>query len=247
MVRVKLIAFTAALLAAQPSYAVPPVPVPAVPAPAASRPAASKELALELARLGQPTALLVEGVLKGYDLAAAKEKEHPGEETIALEKEYPGFLDKLRARGREELIAIMTERAPVLHEKLADVYVANLSDANMRQVISFFQTPTGKKFIRSMAMSPPGNAADDLKLTEAEVADASKSAAAYSLKQMSADEWVELVKFGTSPAGRANRAVNAKVEPVVATVLTELMTDFAKRMQPITMELLEQYSKADGK
>ena len=99
-----------------------------------------------------------------------------------------------------------------------------------------------------MALSPPaGNAADDLQLTQAEVADATKSAAAYSLKQMTGDEWVELVKFGTSPAGRANRALNAKVEPVVATVMTEMMTDFTKRMQPIAMEVLEQYTKTAGK
>lgn len=241
MFRVKLTAFAAVLFTAQPSYAAPP-------APAAVRPAASKDLALELARLGQPTALLVEGVLAGYDLAAAKEQEKPSEETVALDKQFPGFLDKLRARGRQELIAVMTEHAPVLHERLAEVYVANLSDADMRALIAFFQTPTGKKFIRSMAMSPPsGNAADDLNLTETEVADASKSATAYTLKQMSADEWVELVKFGTTPAGRANRAVNAKTQPVVATVMTELMTDFAKRMQPITMEVLEQYTKDKGK
>jgi len=243
MVRVKLISFAAVILVAQPSYA-----APVASAPAASRPAASKELALEVARLGQPTALLVEGVLKGYDQAAAKEREHPGEESIALEKQFPGFLGKLQARGREELAALMAERAPVLHERLAEVYAANLSDADMRSVIAFFQTPTGKKFIRSMALSPPaGNAADDLKLTEAEVAAAGKSAAAYSLKQMSGDEWVELVKFGASPAGRANRALNAKVQPVVATIMTEIMTDFTKRMQPITMEVLEPYSAAAGK
>lgn len=243
MFRVKLIAFAAALLAAQPSYA-----APAASASAAARPAASKDLALELARLGQPTALLVEGVLKGYDLAAAKDQEKPGEETIALEKQFPGFLGKLRTRGREELAAIMAERAPILHDRLAEVYVANLNDTDMRALIAFFQTPTGKKFVRTMALSPPAsNAADDLKLTEAEVADAGKSAAAYSLKQMSGDEWVELVKFGASPAGRANRAVNGKVQPVVADIMTEMMTDFAKRMQPITMQLLDQYTKADGK
>ena len=175
-------------------------------------------------------------------------QEKPSEETVALEKQFPGFLGKLRTRGREELAAIMTERAPVLHERLAEVYVANLSDTDMRALIAFFQTPTGTKFVRTMALSPPaGNAADDLKLTEAEVAEAGKSATAYSLKQMSGDEWVELVKFGASPAGRANRAVNGKVQPVVATVMTEMMTDFTKRMQPITMEVLEQYTKANGK
>jgi hypothetical protein len=243
MKRMGCILAGAAALVAQPSFAAPAVPV-----PAASRPAASKELALEMARLGQPTALLVEGVLKGYDHAAAKEREHPGEEAIALDKQFPGFLGKLQARGREELAALMAERAPVLHERLAEVYAANLGDAEMRAVIAFFETPTGRKFVRSMAMSPPAsNAADDLQLTSAEVADASKSAAAYSLKQMSGDEWVELVKFGASPAGRANRALNAKVEPVVATFMTDMMTDFAKRMQPITMEVFEQYTKPAAK
>jgi hypothetical protein len=237
MKSVGLIAFAAALLAAQPSHA-----APAAPAPAASRLAASKDLALQLARIGQPQELLVEGVLKGYDLAAEKEKND--EEAIAVEKQFPGFLTKLKERGRQELAAIMAERAPILHERLAEVYIANLSDADMRGMIAFFQTPTGQKFIRTMALSPPaGNAAEDLKLTEAEVADAGKSAAAYSLKQMSGDEWVELVKFGTSPAGRANRGIDAKVGPVVATVMTEMMTDFAKRMQPITMEILGQYTK----
>ena len=241
--RIGCIFGVAAALVAQPSFAAPAVPVPAAP-----RPAASKELALEVARHGQPTALLVEGVLKGYDHAAAEEREHPREEAIELEKQFPGFLGKLQARGREELAALMAERAPVLHERLAEVYAANLSDADMRALIAFFETPTGKKFVRSMALSPPSsNAADDLELTEAEVAAAGKSAAAYSLKQMSGDEWVELVKFGASPAGRANRALNAKVQPVVATIMTEIMTDFTKRMQPITMEVLEPYSAAAGK
>lgn len=239
--RIGCIFAAAAALVAQPSWA-----APAVPASAAARPAASKDLALELARLGQPQELLVEGVLKGFDQAAANEK--PDEETVALEKEFPGFLAELRVRGRKELASLMAERAPILQERLAEIYVANLSDADMRAVIAFFQTPTGRKFVRTMALSPPaGNAADDLQLTQAEVADATKSAAAYSLKQMTGDEWVELVKFGTSPAGRANRALNAKVEPVVATVMTEMMTDFTKRMQPIAMEVLEQYTKTAGK
>jgi len=237
--------FPLALAVSTGAVAAPAAQAPVRAGPAADRPA-SKLLALELARIGQPRELLVEGVLMGFDLAAAEQKQD--EESLAVEKQFPGFLAALRARGRDELASIMTERAPILHERLAEVYVANLSDADMRAIIAFFQTPTGKKFVRAMAMSPPAsNAADDLDLTEEELADAGKSAAGQAMKQMSGDEWIELVKFGMSPAGRANRALTTKVQPVVATVFTELMTDFAERMRPITLEVLEKYRKTAAK
>lgn len=200
-------------------------------------------LAFELAQIGQPTALLVEGVLMGYDLAAKEQT--PDADATEVEKEFPGFLTKVQQRGRAELERLMTDRAPSLHRQLADLYAANLTDPQMRDMMAFLRTPTGVKFVRSMMLSSSGaNPADDLKLTAEEVAAENRAAATETMKKLSGDEWLELMKFATSPAGQANRALTQKAQPLVAAAMTGIMTEFTKRMEPITMDILESYIKA---
>lgn len=202
-------------------------------------------LALELAQMGQPTALLVEGVLMGYDLASKEQKADA--DAAEIEKEFPGFMAKVQQSGRAELERLMTERAPGLHRQLADLYAANLTDPQMRDMIAFLRTPTGVKFVRSMMLSSSGaDSADDLKLTAEEVAAENRAAASETMKKLSGEEWLELMKFATSPAGQANRALTEKAQPIVATAMTAIMTEFTKRMEPITMGILESYIKANA-
>lgn len=217
---------------------------PAGAAQAASASAVSHQaLALELAQLGQPTALLVEGVLMGYDLASKEQK--PDAESTEVEKEFPGFIAQVQQRGRAELERLMVERAPGLHRQLADLYAANLTDAEMRDIMTFLRSPTGLKFVRSMMLSSSGaNSADDLELTVEEVAAENRAAAAATMKKLSGAEWIELMKFATSPAGQANRALAEKAQPLVATAMTGIMTEFSTRMEPITVGILEGYIKA---
>ena len=204
-----------------------------------------RELALELARVSQPKELLVEAVLKGFDQAAAEE---PDEEMAAIEKEFPGFLGKVRVRGRAELASLMTERAPVLQQRIADVYAAEVAEEHIRSLITFMKSPTGSKLLRTMTLAPSTSSpADDLTLTKEEVAQETRSAAAHSLKQMSGDENIELIKFAVSPAGQANRRVAPKIQEIVATGMTEIMTEFTARMEPITVELLEAYGDTKSK
>lgn len=228
----------AALLAAgspQPAVA-------ATPASPATDVGSHHALALELAQTGQPTVLLIEGVLMGYDLATQAQK--PDEDALEVEKEFPGFLAKVQQRGRAELESLIAERAPALHRQLADIYAANLNDAQMRDMMGFLRSPTGAKFVRSMMLSSTGAAsADDLTLTAEEVATENRAAATETMKKMSGDEWLEFMKFATSPAGQANRALAEKAQPVVASVMTDLMAEFASRMEPITIEILEGYLK----
>lgn len=227
----------AALVAASPSSASSPEPATVEAAPSAAR----RQLALELAKISQPADLLVEAVITGYDQAAAEDAD---EEMVAINKEFPGFLDKVRLRGRDEIATLMAARAPLLQQKVADVYAADLEEDHLRQLISFLKSPTGQKFIRTMALAPGSSwTADDLTLTETEVAAEARSAAAHSMKQMSGDESIELIKFAVSPAGQANRRIAPKIQKVVATGMTEIMTDFAALMEPITLELLEAYEK----
>lgn len=229
---------TAALLA---NAAIHPTNAAAQAAPAAA--SSHEALALELAQLGQPTALLVEGVLMGYDLASKEQK--PDADAAQVEEEFPGFMAKVQQRGRAELERLMTERAPALHRQLADLYAANLTDPQMRDMMAFLRTPTGLKFVRSMMLSSSGaNSAEDLTLTAEEVAAENRAAASETMKKLSGDEWLELMKFATSPAGQANRALAEKAQPLVATSMTAIMTEFTKRMEPITMDILESHIKA---
>lgn len=212
----------------------------AVTAQAASSTSSARALALQLSQTAQPADLLVEAVLKGYDEGFSEEQANS--ETAEIEREFPGYLEKLRLRGRIELEKVMREHAPVLQRRTADVYAADVSEEHMRNAIAFLRTPTGAKMLRGVTLAPSDTgSANDLNLTVEEVATEARAAALHSVKQLTGAERVELMKFAASPAGVAFRDTDHKITPIVAETMNEVMAEFAERIDPIAVELLQGY------
>lgn len=202
---------------------------------------AEQTLALQLAEAAQPGELLVEAILVGYDQGAKQGAADPA--NAEIEKEFPGYLDKIEKRGRKLLETMMRERTPALHREIAGIYSQGLSEEQMQSALAFLQTPTGKKMIRNVAMAPArGEAAEDLHFSAEEVTAEGRAAALHSFKALSGQERVEVMKFSLSPTGRALTKTSKEVNAVFAQAMNAIMTDFTAKMEALTMDVLADYT-----
>ena len=96
----------------------------APPAPRIATPAtpARTALANELVGYTQPTDLMLKAVLVGYEKGAAEEGLDAGAE---LDELVPGLSARLTERGKAELVALVAERIPQMHERLAIMFAGN--------------------------------------------------------------------------------------------------------------------------
>ena len=220
----------------------------APPAPRIATPAtpARTALANELVGYTQPTDLMLKAVLVGYEKGAAEEGLDAGAE---LDELVPGLSARLTERGKAELVALVAERIPQMHERLATMFAVNCTEEELKALIAFYSSPAGAKMIRSITLSDSGgDAFDDAKLTADEATTANRAAARDAAKLLSGDEWLAMMSFVASPGGRAIKTFGPQVQAISADWMTELMADFSKRIEPIAEQMVaEAVEEADKK
>ncbi len=151
-----------------------------------------------------------------------------------LEKKYPGIIRHMVDSVRPEILRNVTNQLPALWDRLAPVYAGALTEAEMRESLAFYHSPTGVWLIDTMAtnadfskamsraIQDPGGRleAADLK---AGAVDASMGAV---IKGMNADRMRAVLAFGTTPAGLKMRSIQPR--------LLEISTDWANESDPDT-------------
>ena len=240
-----------ALLASSEALAalVPPPPVVSIPAVEARVPTpatpARTALAKQLVGYTQPKDLMLNAVLTGYERGAA---EQGGNDLAALDAIQPGLGARLADRGKAELVALVAERIPQMHERLATLFAANCTEEELKSLIAFYSSPAGAKMIRGVTMSDRGgDSFDDEKLTAQEATSVNKAAARDVAKSLDGEEWLAMIKFATSPGGRAAKALGPQVQAISAEWMTQLMADFGKRIEPIVEQMVTQAAQEADK
>lgn len=66
---------------------------------------------------------------------------------VSLEQRYPGAIDAIADAVEPVVSAQRSRRLPQLRERLADLYAANLTSAELDQSIAFYSSSTGRKFV----------------------------------------------------------------------------------------------------
>ena len=203
-------------------------------------------LARELVGYTQPKELMIEAVMHGWELGVS---EQSAAEFDRLDEIQPGLGARLTERGKSELVNLVAVRIPQMQDKLAKLYADNCTEAELKEMIAFYSSATGRKLIRSVTMADKGgDAFDDEKVTAAEATKANREAAKDAVATLDGDEWIEALKFGVSPGGRIVKKLTPQVQAISAEWMTLLLADFGKRMEPITEEMVMQaIEQADKK
>jgi hypothetical protein len=221
----------------------PPVITPAAPQTPRSLPPATPvrvALARELVGYTQPPELMTSAVMAGWEKGLAEEQES----FDTLDAAQPGFGTQLAERGKAEIVGLVRERIPQLHDRLATHFAASCTEQELKDLIAFYSSPTGAKLIRSITMSDTDtDAFDDNQLTATEATRMNRKASLGAIKELNADDQAAVIKFAFSPAGRAAKMAGPTVQAISAEWLNSVMAEFGNRVERIAQELLEKGAK----
>jgi hypothetical protein len=81
-------------------------------------------------------------------------------------------------------------------------------------------------------------AIDDGEISTTELLKANRQASIEALRGMTAEQKVEMIRFGVSPGGRAMKTIGGRVQPALAAWLTSLMQDYEKRIEPVIEKIV---------
>lgn len=197
---------------------------------------AQVRLAGEIAQIAASGDMMMTAVLSGWDQGMKEEAATMTE----LDSLSPGLAKAIAERGKAELAAMVKERLPALQNTVAGIYAAEADEHELQSVLTFLRSPTGAQFVRSVMLSDAGDSAfvDDGEISTAELKKANRQASMEALRGMSAEQKVDLIRFGASPGGRAMRAIGEQVQPALAAWLTGLMQDYEKRVEPVIEKIV---------
>lgn len=234
--------FLIAITAASAAAAAPPPPAAVTSAAPETRklpPATPARIALARKLVGytQPPELMTSAVVKGWEEGLKNERES----FDSLEAIQAGLGAKLADRGKAEIVSLVRERIPQLHDRLGALFADNCTEQELQELIVFYSSPAGSKLIRSITLS---NSADEVfeddKVTAAEAIQANRQASRAAVQDLSSAEQAEVVKFAFSPAGNAVKTVGPRVQAISAEWMTATMAAFDKRIEPIVQQIVGQ-------
>lgn len=67
-----------------------------------------------------------------------------------MRRNVPGFNDSTAAIVKEEMLRVFDENRPSLNAMVVQLYARHFTEAELRDVLAFYHTPTGAKLIHEM-------------------------------------------------------------------------------------------------
>lgn len=197
-----LLAGAAASAAAQPD-----------PAPPSSQPDAERMAkALALARTVQSREVAVDQAMEILDRQVV-EALLADPEIERMEAEHPGIVKAMWAGARPVLADELVKSLPDLWDRLSRVYARHLTSAQIDEVAAFVESAAGRKLVSEMNRNADVKPMlrDVMRSPEGEIGlgtylETVGGAASATLAAMTPAEREELIRFFTSPAGRALQA-----------------------------------------
>lgn len=152
----------------------------------------------------------------------------------AVEKQHPGALAYVIAAARPVIEKAMNDRAPLLYDRLAQIYATNLTEAELQEMLVFYRSPAGiwlvRQVARGMDMSAVFNRAmadPDTKITSGDVVNAQQGAVVSTYPQMPAEHRAALMQLGTRPV----LAKLERINPLLAAAAAEWANDTPPELQ----------------
>jgi hypothetical protein len=192
------------------------------PAPAAASDAVLAAKALKLAQTVQPLEMVVEqSVAVLDDQVVAGLMANP--DIKRLEAENPGIVAAMWSGAKPTISEILVQSVPDLWSALAAVYAKHFTSAQLDEVIGFFESPTGRKFVigmhRNIDVKPMIRDAVGTRgqLSEKTYTQTVSGAANATAEAMSPAETAEFERFLATPTGK----IVAGVGPDVTSAILE--------------------------
>ena len=206
-----------------------------------SRVAAQPEGALRLSQLVNPEKLILaagdRAFAAGFQGSLAQD-----EETAALFEEHPKLLEAIMERALPVVRKHVSASLPALQDAAARFYAEKFTPAEIDQLLAFYGSPTGSKFIAGtyagLDMSKMANAMgpDGTKAMPAETLRSMTASAAIGvLPDLDENDWKRFTEFVGTP-------VFAKLRGVGPDML-KLMTDIANKPNPALDAEIEEVVK----
>ena len=139
----RLLLLAAALIAA------PAVAAPAQAPASAATPQSASQAAAALAQIVAPREIMVSLNMKWAE-KGIEELPKLNAEAGEFEREFPGVHGAMWHAVKDELRAQLEADLPDLWNRLQQLYLANMSEPEIRALIGFYATPTGKRLIQGM-------------------------------------------------------------------------------------------------
>jgi len=158
-----------------------------------------------------------------------------------LETEYPGILKRMIEAMRPEIERQVVGGLPVLWDRMAAVYAGALTDAEMREMLVFYRSPTGQWLIESVAEGADFSKlmANLIENEEASItADDLKAAVAESVERdvkrtMTKERSRDILRMFSTPAGRKTVALNSRLLEIGAAWSNESTPEDDARLNEI--------------
>lgn len=172
----------------------------------------------------------------------------------AMEKQYPGIIRHMIDAMRPEILRNVTSELPELWDRLAPIYAGALTEAEMRESLAFYRSPTGVWLIDTMA-----NNADFSSALGRVVTDPNREITAADLKAgavdstigavaggMTAERGRAIMAFHGTSAGQKMRALQPKLLEVSAAWSNETDPAAEARVQKIVQDAVLGYMAQRG-
>lgn len=173
-------------------------------------------------------------------------------EMAALEEYYPGIIRYMLDAMRPEVDRQVAARLPELWNRLGAVYSGALTDTEMRELLTFYRSPTGRWLIESLAAG-----SDVTKMVESIIANPDAGVTASDLKiaiqdsarddlarTMTKQRTTDILRLATTPAGRKVRALNPKLLEVAAAWSNETTPEEDARLNAIVESVVKKFIDA---
>lgn len=232
----------------------PSAPPAAAPAPAQSPAAAAKARALELADLLNGERVTRAQLIKFFQVTVP-EQMRARPEYRALEAKYPGVIEHVAARMQPVVTDLTLKRMPLLLERVAAVYTARFTPAEVEQILAFYRSPTGLWVVATVAQGTDLSAVLKTKMNDpssairAEDVTGSTRGASFPalVAGMTPERQRAIAAFEATSAGRKLPAANAEIAQIAAAFANEGTADGAQ-VSKVVIEAIQSYvAEADAR
>ena len=169
-----------------------------------------------------------------------------------LEAEYPGIIQRMIEAMRPEVEKQVVGGLPALWDRMAAIYASALTDAEMREMLAFYRSPTGQWLIESIAEGADlsklmGNLLekDDASITPGDLRVVVADSVERDLKRtMTKERERDILRMYASPAGRKTTALNSRLLEVGAAWSNESTPEEDARLNEILEGVVAEFVNA---
>lgn len=171
-----------------------------------------------------------------------------------LEAEYPGMIKRMIEAMRPEIERQVRDGLPVLWDRLAAVYAGALTDAEMREMLAFYRSPTGQWLIESIAEGVDLSKLmtnmlenEDAAITSGDLKTVINDSVERDLKRgMTKERERDIRRMYATPAGRKTVALNPRLLEIGAAWSNESTPEDDARLNEILEGVIAEFMNASG-